>query len=126
MWLEDDAPDPRRHVVTVHGELTGRSSHALFMAVDDVLDNGAQEVIVDLTDSPFLDSTGLATLIACWRVASGRRMNGMRGMAGRDRLGLIVAAGGYTRRMLQVRGVEHLFTVTSSRDHALSTVGHAD
>src|SRR3954451_12918542 len=124
MWLEDDAADARGHVVAVHGELVGRSSEALFSAVDDVLQAGAPAVIIDLSDTAFLDSTGVAALVACWRVATSLHTSHSDALGARTRrLGLVVPTGAHTRRLLETRGVDHLFAVTPSRDQTFSTLG---
>src|SRR4051794_28658973 len=126
MWLEDDREDPRGHVVVVHGELVGRSADALFTAVDDVLQGGAPGVIVDLSDSAFMDSTGIAALIACWRVATSSRSGRSSANGTRARqLGLVLPAEAHMRRVLQMRGIDHLFAVAPSRDQTFSRLGVA-
>ena len=123
MWLEDDATDARGHVVSVHGELVGRSAGALSNAVDGVLEDGAPAVIVDLTDTPFLDSTGVAALVDCWRAVTVKRSGSITARAGRRRrLGLVVPTGANTRRVLQIRGLDRLFAVRPSRDQTFSSL----
>ena len=123
MWLDDDGADPRGHVVSVHGELVGRDARVLSNAVEDVLDHGAPTVIVDLTDSSFLDSTGVAALIACWRAVTSQRTGAIAEGAGRERMGLVVPLDAHTRRLLQTRGVDRLFSVAPSRDQTFSSLG---
>jgi anti-anti-sigma factor len=126
LWLHDDAGDSRGHVVSVHGDLAGQDAEALVTAVDLVLQAGAPAVIVDLTDSAFLDSSGVAALIGCWRVVSWQRVGDPTALAGGQRqLGLVVPTDADTRRLLQTRGLERFFSVTPSRDETFSSLGLA-
>jgi anti-sigma B factor antagonist len=52
-----------RHVVAVSGEVDVHTAAQLGTAMDTVIDAGALHLVVDLTDTPFLDSTGLSVLV---------------------------------------------------------------
>ncbi|MER7276710.1 STAS domain-containing protein [Dactylosporangium sp. NPDC000244] len=51
------------------GELDLDTAPSLLTAVVAELDTGAREVVVDLTHLSFIDSSGLGTLVGCWRRA---------------------------------------------------------
>lgn len=60
--------DGRAHLVLT-GELDLDTAPSLLTAVVAELDNGAREVVIDLTHLSFIDSSGLGTLVGCWRRA---------------------------------------------------------
>ncbi|GAA3449433.1 STAS domain-containing protein [Dactylosporangium matsuzakiense] len=65
--------EARRHEGRVHLVLTGEldldSAPSLLTAVVQELEAGVREVVVDLTHLSFIDSSGLGTLVGCWRRA---------------------------------------------------------
>jgi anti-sigma B factor antagonist len=65
--------ETRRHEGRVQLVLTGEldldSAPSLLTAVVGELEAGAREVVVDLTHLSFIDSSGLGTLVGCWRRA---------------------------------------------------------
>lgn len=52
-----------RQVVAVSGEVDVYTAAQLGTALETLIDAGALQLVVDLTDSPFLDSTGLSVLV---------------------------------------------------------------
>ncbi|GAA2330205.1 STAS domain-containing protein [Dactylosporangium salmoneum] len=69
VWeLEARRQDSRAHVVLT-GELDLDSAPSLLTAVVGQLETGATEVVIDLTSLSFIDSSGLGTLVGCWRRA---------------------------------------------------------
>jgi anti-anti-sigma factor len=66
--------DTERHDGHVRLGLTGEldldTAPALLAAVVEQLDTGATDVVVDLTHLSFIDSSGLGTLVGCWRRAT--------------------------------------------------------
>jgi anti-sigma B factor antagonist len=73
--------DGRGAVITVSGELDLASSGALEEEFLRVADSGAEQVIVDLRDLEFMDSTGLSTLVKAHQRAeeAGQRFGLVRG-----------------------------------------------
>ncbi|WP_426508734.1 STAS domain-containing protein [Dactylosporangium sp. McL0621] len=69
IWeLETHRRDGRAHMMLT-GELDLDTAPSLLTAVVGELDAGAGEVVVDLTHLSFIDSSGLGTLVGCWRRA---------------------------------------------------------
>jgi anti-sigma B factor antagonist len=60
--------DGRAQLVLV-GELDLDSAPQLLAEVVEQLASGASEVVIDLTALSFIDSSGLGTLVGCWRRA---------------------------------------------------------
>ena len=55
-------------VVTVHGHLVVGTRRLLHDAVAPLVASGVRRVVLDFHDTPYIDSTGLATLAALARV----------------------------------------------------------
>jgi anti-sigma B factor antagonist len=67
--------------VTAAGEVDSTSAPVLRERLDALLDDGVQEITVDLAAVTFLDSAGLCVLAAAYRRASGQRVR-LRVLAG--------------------------------------------
>jgi stage II sporulation protein AA (anti-sigma F factor antagonist) len=61
--LRHDDDDPKRSVLAVHGELDIGAAPQLKLAVADLMGVGVRHVVVDLSDTGFLDSAGLGVLL---------------------------------------------------------------
>ncbi len=60
-------------LVSVGGELVGEPGAAVGLEVERLVDEGAREVVLDLGDVTFVDSTALGTLVgAARRLRAGR------------------------------------------------------
>jgi len=69
IWeLETRRQGGRAHLVLT-GELDLDSAPSLLTAVVAELGSGADDIVVDLTHLSFIDSSGLGTLVGCWRRA---------------------------------------------------------
>ncbi|GAA4244248.1 STAS domain-containing protein [Dactylosporangium darangshiense] len=75
--MADDEPTWRlqtsrcgaRAQFSLSGELDLDTAPALLAAVVEQLGTGAREIVVDLGELLFIDSSGLGTLVGCWRRA---------------------------------------------------------
>ena len=91
----------RAHLVLT-GELDLDSAPKLLTAVVEQLESGANELVVDLTHLSFIDSSGLGTLVGCWRRATN---------AGAT---LVVANPNEDVRMtLEITGLDQILPITS-------------
>ena len=105
--LTTDSIDDQRHVVAVSGEIDLFTAPELKSALGEALESGHTRIVVDLTNTSFLDSTALGVLIEA------------RSKLGRP--GLVLAAPQLeTRRTLQVSGLDRHLPVHDSVDDALS------
>jgi anti-sigma B factor antagonist len=69
MELEDRSIGPATAVVTCKGRLNMASAPEFRAYVNAVLDEGSSRVVVDLTDTTFIDSSGLGALIGVLKKA---------------------------------------------------------
>jgi anti-anti-sigma factor len=63
--VEESEDEYKLKLTTIkcHGRLTGESASQLKALVTPLISQGAQHVVIDLTDLAFLDSSGFATLV---------------------------------------------------------------
>jgi len=100
------------HVVVVTGELDLTTVGELRRRIDAALASGCSRVVVDLSDTIHMDSSGLAELLAAHQ----------RAQAAGGGLALVVTTQSL-RRTLRIRGVDGLFTVEPTRAGALAAIG---
>lgn len=107
---------PRFHVqggatvATVHGEIDLASGPVIRLAVRNVVLAGAQRVVLDLTSSTFLDSSGIGMLIGLAKLIEPQ---GHLAIASTDSA---------TGRALNMTGLSALFTVRETVDDAVAAL----
>src|SRR4051794_14764916 len=101
--------DAKTRSIAVTGELVGSSGAQIVRAVNAVLDEGAARLVIDLTGMTFMDSGGLASLVAAWTAAGDHDCG----------FAIVLQPGSHAARSLEVRGVTGVFAVASSREAAL-------
>jgi anti-sigma B factor antagonist len=62
MHVTHEALDAATHVI-IEGNVDASTSGALREYLDDLLSSGVESFVIDLAKVPFLDSSGLATLV---------------------------------------------------------------
>jgi anti-anti-sigma factor len=92
----------------VPGDLDGRSGPRLREMIDQVLDEGAEAVIVDLWQVPFVDSAGLGALIG-----------GLKASRRRGRNFALAAPCEEVRQILDVTNLRRVFDVHETVEEAL-------
>ena len=111
--MSDHAVDEQTHVFNVVGELDAASHRAVEDLVAQLLQDGKSRVVVDLSQSTFLDSSALSGLVVC-----ARRL--------RQRGGMLALVTGPAPRQPSERfdmtGTREVLNVCQSRDEALALV----
>ncbi len=107
--LEVETPAPQVRLLAVTGELDMFAAPELKRTIADALEGEALDLIVDLTRTTFIDSSGLAALILAMKRARGR--GGQL---------IVVDGGGSVARTFQVAGVDQIITIVASREAALA------
>jgi anti-anti-sigma factor len=108
----DESLDGGGHVIAVTGELDLTGVGDLRRHVDAALAEGRARLVVDLSAATHLDSSALAELLTAHQ-----RALGLRGG-----LALVVTSPAISR-VLEVRGVDGLFTIARTRGAALAALG---
>lgn len=107
--LSEDRPTSGVHVVAVAGEVDIFTAPELKRAISTAIDGGARSVVVDLTETRFLDSTALGVLIGA--------VKRLRPLDGRL---LIVNVEPSTAKTFEITGLDQIFTIVGTREDALS------
>jgi anti-sigma B factor antagonist len=96
-------------VVKAAGEIDIAAAPGLAEKLDDVFDAQRPDVVVDLSEVTFLDSSGLAVLVAHFKsvLAAGGEMR-------------LVVTEPRVRQVLEITGLDRVFPIYDSADSALT------
>jgi anti-sigma B factor antagonist len=97
------------YIVSVAGEIDLFTGPPFSAALRSALDAGATQLIVDLTDCPFIDSTGISILVR----ANERRNQSSRPVA-------VVTNHSNVLQVLQITGLDAILRLYPSRSAALN------
>jgi len=112
--IEDRSVDADTHIVSVAGEIDLFTAPEFKQRVSAPIDEGRTHVVVDLTETTFIDSSSLGVLIGAHRRL--RRLEG--------RL-VIVCSNDAIIKTFRITGLDGVFTIVERLDEALNgdTVG---
>jgi anti-sigma B factor antagonist len=100
-------------VVTVRGDLDLEGGDGLRQALREAIgEDGGRRVVVDLEGVDFIDSAGLGVLLG-----------GLERARGNEGDLVLVATGRSVLRVLELTGLERVFTVFPGRREAVGAVG---
>jgi len=102
-------------LIVVRGELDLFAAPELKEAISKALTDDVRNLIVDLTQTVFIDSSGLAALMLAMR-----RAHSLDGRL------VVIDAGGSVARTFRVAGVDQILTIVASRDAALAALAGSD
>ncbi len=102
--------DERTAVVALEGELDLERAPSLKWALVDSIDAGKQQLVVDLTQVRFMDSTALSVLVGVNRsLAAGSRM-------------AVVCTNANVLKIFELSGMDGAFAIFPTLDEALGHV----
>lgn len=107
--LSTEALDDHSQLVIVSGEVDLFTAPELKQRLLDAIDAGSQRLVVDLTETTFIDSSGLGTLIGARRRLSERE----------GRL-IVVSTNPAIDRTMELTGLDQVFPIVDSRAAALA------
>ena len=96
------------HVIATAGEIDHLTSRVLADALRRATVAGGGNVVLDLTDTSFIDSAGISTLL-----------NGLRRLTRERRRLIVVCPPGPPRRLFELLGLIGTFELVNSRREAL-------
>src|SRR5919205_1456406 len=100
------------YVIALAGEVDLYTAPEFKQQLLDVIAQGGREVVVDFTDTTFIDSTTLGVLVG-----------GVKRLRSQDgRLSLVSSDRNITK-IFEITGLDRVFTIYPSRDEAVSNVG---
>jgi anti-sigma B factor antagonist len=109
--LSQDTLDDDRHVVGVSGEIDLFTAPDLKAALAEAIDAGRTRIVVDLSETTFLDSTALGVLIGT--------VKRLRSREGRLTL---VNTDVNIAKTFEITGLDQIFTICQTRAEAVAAL----
>jgi anti-sigma B factor antagonist len=106
--------DAERHVLAVRGEIDLFTAPELKQVLAESIEAGRVRIIVDLTDTTFLDSTALGVLIGA-----------VKRLRSRDGALAIVNIDENIAKTFEITGLDQIFTILTTREAAVDAVAAA-
>jgi anti-sigma B factor antagonist len=101
-----------QYVISLAGEVDLYTAPEFKQQLLDVIGNGATKVVVDFSNTTFIDSTTLGVLVG-----------GVKRLRSQDgRLSLVCSDRNITK-IFEITGLDRVFTIHPTRDEALATTG---
>ena len=112
--LSEEPLGEARHVVAVRGEIDLFTAPELKQVLAESIEAGRIRIIVDLTDTTFLDSTALGVLIGA-----------VKRLRSRDGSLVIVNTDANIAKTFEITGLDQIFTILDTRDAAVGALDEA-
>jgi anti-sigma B factor antagonist len=106
--LSQDTIDDERHVVAVTGEIDLFTAPELKAALGEAIEAGRRRIVVDLSDTTFLDSTALGVLIGT-----------VKRLRSRDGRLTLVNTDANIAKTFEITGLDQIFAIFATRDEAV-------
>jgi anti-sigma B factor antagonist len=103
--------DAERHVLAVRGEIDLYSAPRLRQVIAESIEAGRNRIVLDLTETSFLDTTGLGVLIGAVK-----RLRPCHGALA------IVNCDASIAKTFEITGLDQIFTILPTRDEALEAI----
>ena len=109
--LSQEPLDAERHVVAVSGEIDLFTAPELKSALSEAIESGHTRIVVDLTDTTFLDSTALGVLIGA-----------VKRLRSRDGRLTIVNVDENIAKTFEITGLDQIFPISPTRNEAVKAL----
>ena len=109
--LSEENIDDQRHVVAVTGEIDLFTAPELKAVLSEAVEAGRTRIVVDLTETTFLDSTALGVLIGA-----------VKRLRSRDGVLTIVNTDANIAKTFEITGLDQIFTIRPTRDEAIQAL----
>jgi anti-sigma B factor antagonist len=106
--------DDSSYVIALTGEVDLYTAPEFKQQLLDVIAQGGKDVVVDFSDTTFIDSTTLGVLVG--GVKRLRMSDGQLSLVCSDR---------NITKIFEITGLDRVFTIYGSRDEAVSAIGSA-
>src|ERR1700704_1909549 len=103
--------DSERHVLAVRGEIDLFTAPELKQVLAESIEAGRVRIIVDLTETTFLDSTALGVLIGA-----------VKRLRSRDGALAIVNVDENISKTFEITGLDQIFPISATRDEAIKAL----
>ena len=109
--LSEENLDEQRHVVAVTGEIDLFTAPELKAVLSEAVEAGRTRIVVDLTETTFLDSTALGVLIGA-----------VKRLRSRDGVLTIVNTDANIAKTFEITGLDQIFAISPTRDEAVAAL----
>jgi anti-sigma B factor antagonist len=110
--VKTDKVDDGTYVISLAGEVDLYTAPEFKQQLLDVIGQGGKDVVVDFSDTTFIDSTTLGVLVG-----------GVKRLRAQDgRLSLVCSDRNITK-IFEITGLDRVFTIYPTRDEALAKTG---
>jgi len=109
--LTEESLDADRHVIAIAGEIDLFTAPDMKAALIGAIDAGKTRIVVDLSQTSFLDSTALGVLIGA-----------IKRLRARDGALTIVNTEPTIAKTFEITGLDQIFTITESREEAIAAL----
>ena len=110
--IKTEQLDGDEYVISLAGEVDLYTAPEFKAQLLDVIGKGAKQVIVDFTDTTFIDSTTLGVLVG-----------GVKRLRTSDGELSLVCSDRNITKIFEITGLDRVFTIFSTRDEAIQQVG---
>ena len=110
--IDTEQLGPEAYVISLKGEVDLYTAPEFKQQLLEVIGQGGREVIVDFTDTTFIDSTTLGVLVG--GVKRLRTNDGQLSLVCNDR---------NITKIFEITGLDRVFTIYPSRDEAVAKLG---
>lgn len=109
--LTEENLDSDRHVVAVRGEIDLFTAPDLKTMLLAAIDGGKSRIVVDLSETTFLDSTALGVLIGA-----------VKRLRARDGMLTLVNTDANIAKTFEITGLDQIFQISATRDEAIAAL----
>jgi anti-sigma B factor antagonist len=110
--VKTDKVDDTTYVISLTGEVDLYTAPEFKQQLLDVISEGGKDVVVDFSNTTFIDSTTLGVLVG-----------GVKRLRAQDgRLALVCSDRNITK-IFEITGLDRVFTIYPTRDEALAKTG---
>jgi anti-sigma B factor antagonist len=106
--------DDSSYVISLAGEVDLYTAPEFKQQLLEVINQGAKEVIVDFSNTTFIDSTTLGVLVG-----------GVKRLRTNDGQLALVSSDRNITKIFEITGLDRVFTIYGSRDEAVAGLGSA-
>ena len=110
--VKTEKVDESTYVIALAGEVDLYTAPEFKQQLLDVIGEGGKDVVVDFTDTTFIDSTTLGVLVG-----------GVKRLRAQDGRLSLVCSDRNIRKIFEITGLDRVFTIYPTRDEALAKTG---
>ena len=110
--VKTDKVDETTYVISLTGEVDLYTAPEFKQQLLDVIGQGGKDVVVDFSDTTFIDSTTLGVLVG-----------GVKRLRTNDGQLTLVCSDRNITKIFEITGLDRVFTIYPTRDEALAKTG---